>query len=204
MMRIDATFSRRYAGAANTRDARNEVNENETPTVSSLERLVLAIALLVTCALIGLDLLNDTGEGVAPWHVIVEASAGLTALAALFVLLRGAFALRRRLDLEIANFSAFREEAEHWRAQARRHVEGLSHDIDRQLTKWQLTAAEKEVAFLLLKGFELKEIARARTTSAKTARAQSVAIYAKAGLTGRSELAAFFLEDLLVPQAPGK
>jgi DNA-binding CsgD family transcriptional regulator len=191
----------RYAGGGHFRNTQREVTENETPNVSSRERLVLAIALLVTCALIGLDLINDTSEGVAPWHLFVEASAGLTALVALFVLLRGAFVLRRRLNLEIANFSAFREEAEHWRAQARRHVEGLSQDIDQQLTKWQLTAAEKEVAFLLLKGYELKEIARARNTSAKTARAQSVAIYAKAGLTGRSELAAFFLEDLLVPQS---
>jgi DNA-binding NarL/FixJ family response regulator len=200
-MRIDATDSDRYAPSAHPGITQREVTENESPAVNSRERLVLVIALLVTCALIGLDLINDTGEGVAPWHVIVEASAGLTALTALFVLLRGSFVLRRRLQLEIASFSAFREEAEHWRAQARRHLEGLSQDIDRQLTQWQLTAAEKEVAFLLLKGYELKEIARARDTSAKTARAQSSAIYAKAGLAGRSELAAFFLEDLLVPQS---
>ena len=45
----------------------------------------------------------------------------------------------------------------------------------------------------------LKEIAEIRKTTEKTARAQSVAVYAKAGLGGRSELAAFFLEDLLLP-----
>lgn len=53
------------------------------------------------------------------------------------------------------------------------------------------------MAFLLLKGMSLKELAELRGTSEKTARAQSMSIYAKAGLSGRSELSAFFLEDLL-------
>ena len=68
-----------------------------------------------------------------------------------------------------------------------------------------MSAAEKEVAFLLLKGLSLKEIAIARRTSEKTARVQSSAVYAKSGLAGRSELSAFFLEDLLPPagEAPG-
>jgi hypothetical protein len=33
-----------------------------------------------------------------------------------------------------------------------------------------------------------------------TIRAQTNAIYSKSGLSGRSELSAFFLEDLLLPQ----
>ena len=166
--------------------------------------MVLASVLLLTCALVGIDLFNDSGEGVAAWHVMVEASAGLTALVGLFYLLRGAIYLRRRLAVEIANASALREEAERWRAESRRHVDGLAKAIDQQLSRWHLSAAEKEVAFLLLKGYGLKEIARARNTSEKTARAQSAAIYAKAGLSGRSELAAFFLEDLLVPRDAGQ
>ena len=84
-------------------------------------------------------------------------------------------------------------------AQARKQVEGLARSIDRQLDHWKLSAAEKEIAFLLLKGLSLKAIADLRGTGEKTVRAQSAAIYAKAGLAGRSELSAFFLEDLLVP-----
>jgi DNA-binding CsgD family transcriptional regulator len=168
-------------------------------TVTSRERIVLVAALLITCVLIGIDLFNDMGDGVPVWHVMVEAGAGLVSLIGLFVLLRGAFSLRRRLDAEIASSAALRESAEHWRGESRRHVEGLAKAIDRQLETWKLTDAEKEVAFLLLKGYGLKEIANARSTTEKTARAQSAAIYSKAGLSGRSELAAFFLEDLLVP-----
>jgi DNA-binding CsgD family transcriptional regulator len=167
--------------------------------VNNRERSVLAGALLITCALIGVDLFNDTGDGVAAWHVMIEAGAGIVSLIGLFVLLRGTITLRRQLDAEIAGAAALREAAAHWRAQSRRHVEGLAQAIDQQLTIWRLTDAEKDVAFLLLKGYGLKEIARLRQTTEKTARAQSTAIYAKAGLAGRSELAAFFLEDLLVP-----
>ncbi|NUM89281.1 MAG: response regulator transcription factor, partial [Bdellovibrionales bacterium] len=108
--------------------------------------------------------------------------------------------LRHRLERERREFTEFRQEAEAWRAESRKYVEGLSAAIDQQLKRWGLTEAEKDVAFLLLKGLSFKEIAEARNTSEKTARAQSAAIYAKAGLAGRSELAAFFLEDLLVPR----
>ena len=44
-----------------------------------------------------------------------------------------------------------------------------------------------------------QQIWQLRGTGEKTVRAQSASIYAKAGLAGRSELSAFFLEDLLVP-----
>jgi len=49
----------------------------------------------------------------------------------------------------------------------------------------------------------LKEIAEIRNTAEKTARVQSMAVYSKSGLGGRSELSAFFLEDLLVPLESG-
>lgn len=42
-------------------------------------------------------------------------------------------------------------------------------------------------------------MARARGTSERTARQQALAVYRKAGLAGRAELSAFFLEDLLLP-----
>ncbi len=80
----------------------------------------------------------------------------------------------------------------------------MARAIDQQLTKWNLTVAEKEVAFLLLKGLSLKEVADVRKTTEKTARVQSMAIYSKAGISGRSELSAFFLEDLLLPAAQQK
>lgn len=164
------------------------------------ERWVIAGVLALIIVMVGADLLTDTGQGVSAWHVMTEGIAGVAAALGIVYLLRGTYSLQHRLTEEVARSTLLQAEAERWRADARRHVDGLSRAIDQQLTRWNLTVAEKEVAFLLLKGLEFKEIAGVRNTSEKTARAQSAAIYAKAGLSGRTELAAFFLEDLLVPQ----
>jgi DNA-binding CsgD family transcriptional regulator len=169
--------------------------------VSARERWVIAGVLAVVIAMIATDLMNDSGEGVSLWHVLAEGMAGVVATFGLLYLLRGTYSLKHRLSAEVAKSTALQEESERWRADARRHIDGLSRAIDRQLTQWNLTVAEKEVTFLLLKGLGFKEIATVRNTSERTARAQSIAIYAKAGLSGRSELAAFFLEDLLLPQS---
>jgi DNA-binding CsgD family transcriptional regulator len=61
------------------------------------------------------------------------------------------------------------------------------------------TLTARAAALLLLKGLSVKEIASVRATSERTIRAQSAALYSKAGLTGRAALSAFFLEDLLAP-----
>ena len=81
-------------------------------------------------------------------------------------------------------------------------MRGLGSAIGGQFDAWQLSGAEAEVGLLLLKGLSLKEIAALRETSERTVREQARAVYRKAGLSGRSALAAFFLEDLLLPIAP--
>lgn len=97
-------------------------------------------------------------------------------------------------DLEIA-----RIQGQRWRSESRALLNGLGEAIDVQFTRWNLTDAEREVALLLLKGLSTKEIAAVRTGSERTVREHARAIYAKAGLTGRAALSAFFLEDLLAP-----
>ncbi len=163
------------------------------------ERFVIAGILCVVAVLVGVDILTDSREGVVLWHVLTEGAIGLIALAGVFYLLRGTITLRHRLEKEIEDFSAFKREADEWRADSRKYIDGLAKAIDQQLSKWNLTVAEKEVAFLILKGLSLKEVAEIRETTEKTARVQSMSIYAKAGISGRSELSAFFLEDLLLP-----
>jgi DNA-binding CsgD family transcriptional regulator len=101
-----------------------------------------------------------------------------------------------RLDRELAETRA---EAQRWSREARDVLKGLGVAIDRQFDKWGLTPAERDVALLQLKGLRHKEIAELRATSERTVRQQALAIYRKAGLSGRTDLAAFFLEDLLLP-----
>ena len=69
--------------------------------------------------------------------------------------------------------------------------------IEWQFDEWKLSVVEKEVGLLILKGLSFEEIATIRQTTARTARKQATAIYAKANLSNRSEFAAWFLEDLL-------
>jgi DNA-binding CsgD family transcriptional regulator len=97
-------------------------------------------------------------------------------------------------DLEVA-----RLQGQRWRSESRVLLEGLGQAIDAQFGRWNLTDAEREVALLLLKGLSTKEIAAVRASSERTVREQARAVYAKAGLTGRAALSAFFLEDLLAP-----
>lgn len=167
--------------------------------MNRIERAVIAGVLALIAVMVSVDLVTDSREGVVVWHLLVEGGLAALALFGVFYVLRGSFVLKHRLEREMQSFSDFRKEAEAWRAESRKYLQGLSEAIDHQLTKWNLTTAEKEVAFLLLKGLSLKEVAEIRKTSEKTARVQSMAIYAKSGLAGRSELSAFFLEDLLLP-----
>lgn len=101
-------------------------------------------------------------------------------------------------DLEVAQLQGQR-----WRSEARTLLNGLGEAIEAQFGRWHLTDAEREVALLLLKGLSHREIAAVRATTERTIRAQSRALYAKAGLTGRAALSAFFLEDLLAPIGEG-
>lgn len=100
-----------------------------------------------------------------------------------------------------ADLQRTREEAARWHARAAGLLAGLSAAIDEQLERWGLTRSEKEVALLLLKGLSIKEVAGVREVAEKTVRHQALAIYRKSGLSGRAELAAFFLEDLLLPMS---
>lgn len=167
--------------------------------MSQKERFIIIGVLAIISIMVGVDLINDFQEGVTFWHILTEGSIGAVALFGIFYILRGSIELKHKLAKEISDFSEFKKESDAWRSEAKKYLDGLSNAIDLQLTKWNLSASEKEVAFLLLKGLSLKEIATSRNTSEKTARVQSSAVYAKAGLAGRSELSAFFLEDLLVP-----
>lgn len=69
---------------------------------------------------------------------------------------------------------------------------------------WTLTPAERDVALFAIKGMTTAEIAQLRHTSEGTVKAQTNAIYRKAGVSGRSQLLSLFIEDLMVNDAPGQ
>jgi DNA-binding CsgD family transcriptional regulator len=104
--------------------------------------------------------------------------------------------LQQQMQKDLALAS---EEGAAWRARANELLKGLGSAIDEQFDRWQLTLAEKDVALLLLKGFSHKEVAQLRGRAERTVRQQALAVYRKSKLNGRASLAAYFLEDLLLP-----
>lgn len=66
-----------------------------------------------------------------------------------------------------------------------------------RLAEWRLTPAEADVALFAIKGLSTAEIAALRGTSEGTVKAQTNAIYRKAGVSGRTQLLSLFIEDLM-------
>lgn len=169
---------------------------------------ILALAMfLITAIAMGADVVADLAVGSAPPHVALEiflmiAAIGGTAWFARELRRERATARAMSAALVVARSETRRwqEESERWRGEAREALEGLGKAIERQFERWELTAAESEVALLLLKGLSHKEVAEIRGVSERTVRQQSLSVYRKAGVAGRAELSAFFLEDLLLPQ----
>ena len=105
---------------------------------------------------------------------------------------------RERLELT-DDLARARRESARFRDAARAHVDGLSRAIASQFRDWGLTESESDVATFMLKGLTHKEIAVLRDCSEATVRQHAATVYRKANLTGRTQLTAFFLEDLLMP-----
>lgn len=146
--------------------------------------------------LIAWDVIADYREGAHFEHIAFELFILSAAAGGVLLLWRQLY--RTQVDLVQA-----RVETEQWRRENGELIRGLGIAIDNQFNIWQLTKAEAEVGLLLLKGLSHKEIAQIRQTSERTIREQSRALYRKSGLSGRSELSAFFLEDLLLPWSDG-
>ena len=80
----------------------------------------------------------------------------------------------------------------------------LSELIDAQFDQWKLSASERDVALLAIKGLSVSEIAAIRNTKEGTIKAQCGAVYRKAGVTGRLQLLSLFIEDLMADPLIGR
>jgi len=164
------------------------------------------LAFLGVALFAALDIWSDLREGTTLAHVAAEAGVLLVGLLGsifmarrLVQTLRQARAVQKEAFELAEQLEVTRAEANRWRSEARDLMEGLAAALDDQFERWNLSPAEKEVALLLLKGFSHKEVAEIRSVTEATARQQARAVYKKAGLSGRHDLAAFFLEDLMLP-----
>lgn len=147
------------------------------------------------------DLILDRPASYFTAHVLFEVTFILLCLGSVVVLWNGWLHAARSVQKISLALESNRSERDKWRKRAQYFLRGLGVEIDHQFSKWHLTEIERETALMLLKGYSHQEIATLVGKSEKTVRQQSSAVYRKSGLAGRAELAAFFLEDLLLPVA---
>ena len=152
------------------------------------KRRMLALAILALALLFfAYDLIVDAffaGEFGSP-HFVIEAFVFAAVSWTLVVNLKDLIGLRARLE----------------HAQNRNRVLAgeLATGIEEQMDAWRLTRSEKEVAWLIIKGFRFAEIADLRGVKENTTRLQASALYAKAGVSGRAEFVAEIVHQLLMP-----
>jgi len=164
-----------------------------------LAAVVLGVGLLMTLEVIEEP---DMTAGEILFELVEPTLIVMTAVGVVYLLGRVRRQHQEQMTL-IRDLEVARSEGAQWRGDMRELLKGLGAAIDAQFDRWGLTAAEREVAMLLLKGLSHKEIAVVRGGSEMTARQQARAVYAKANLSGRAALSAFFLEDLLLPPERG-
>lgn len=168
----------------------------------SKELLIALVFLCSSSLLTTIDVLADLSEGASIQHVALEVGVIIIgAVGSLLILRRLVYHFRSAISRTQQDMEAVKKQADKWKTEALSVLQGLAEQIDRQFSQWSFSNAEKEVALLLIKGLSIKEIAGIRGVHEKTVRLQSSALYKKSGLSGRAELAAFFLEDLLLPQS---
>ena len=148
---------------------------------------VLAVQVLCAVFFVGQILVSVLGLKVEPidWRLyeLIEIGAALGLTVGVVV---GVIALRQ------ANARSDRAE------EALRMARSAFQDVlNEHFTEWDLTPAEQDVALFAIKGFSTADIAGMRGVSEGTIKAQTAAIYRKAGVSGRPQLLSVFIDDLI-------
>ncbi|MCV2882174.1 helix-turn-helix transcriptional regulator [Actibacterium sp. XHP0104] len=141
-------------------------------------------------------LISVIGVRTAPisWQLREMMEIG-AAIGLLLGVVLGAVALRRTM-----------QQSAHAQEKLRLASGAFTEVMNDRFAEWGLTPAERDVALFAIKGLSTQEIAALRNTSEGTVKAQTNAIYRKAGVSGRPQLLGLFIEDLLgdglVPDQP--
>lgn len=131
------------------------------------------------------DIISDLSMGSDSYlHIIVETIVFLAITVVLFQELKRVASLKNAVQSEKMKTARLSGE--------------LFSVMNKQFNDWKLSPSEHEIALLLIKGMSMKEIFEMRQVKEKTVRQQATQVYAKSGYAGRHELAAHFIEDLML------
>ncbi len=180
--------------------------ETDEDGVADERRSRTLVLVILAVVVIGgaIDLYMDAPAELLSVHVLVEVALMAVSATTGVVLWRAWRRTANRLVVVQRSLSASVAAQAAWRARAEQTLRGLGQAIDEQFEAWSLTPSEREIALLLLKGHGHKQIAAQTNRSERTVRQHAVAAYSKSGLGGRAELAAFFLEGLMLPEATSR
>ncbi len=162
------------------------------------QRVLILVLLALSIGTV-VDLVFDQPETLLSLHVLFEVTLAVIGLSAVLFFWRRLRTSNDALAQTRRQVAARSAERDQWRQRAESILRGLGVEIDHQFKAWALSPTESETALMLLKGLELKQIAALQGKSERTARQHAIAVYRKSGLSGRAELSAYFLEDLLLP-----
>lgn len=172
------------------------VTSNILQEKMTLTFLQIAVFLMV-CADVTFDILEGLPMKAMVFDLFFEG------IILIFVLISTNY-IWRKFSLVHETTTALHEDLEktkilvsHWEKRSLEFIKEFQEHLFKKLSEWNLTKSEKEITLLLLKGLSSKEIASSRFTSERTIRNQCRSIYQKANVSNKSELSAFFLNELL-------
>ncbi len=153
---------------------------------TGLPNLVIAlIGVQATCAIIFLwDVVQDVSAPAGlDWHLVPEAMAVMALLIGIaFEVVYLVHLLQRKASLERSVGLA----SAHLQEIIQTHFDG-----------WKLTASERDVAGLMIKGLSISEIAAVRGSAEGTVKAHLNAIYRKSNARNRAEVLSHIMDTLI-------
>ena len=153
---------------------------------TGIPNLVIAlIGVQIACAAIFLlDVVKDVQEpGAAAWHLVPEALAAVALLIGIaFEIVYLLHLLQRKASLERSVGMASAQ---------------LQDIIQSHFDNWKLTASERDVAALMIKGLSISEIAGVRGSADGTVKAHLNAIYRKSNARNRAEVLSHIMDTLI-------
>lgn len=178
----------------------NSSDTEDLPPLGRIEYIFILFFLILLTAYTAYEVydeLNDLDQGESPLTAWLEILIVTTSLGFVFYMTRMLYKNIMQQKRMAQSLQQVRQQLHSSNKRLQEGKEAFRESVEWQLNDWQFTQAQKDIAFLLLKGLSIKGIAEQRHTQEKTIRNHLSAIYDKSSMPGRHVFCSWFFEDLL-------